>query len=169
MQCYRPGKPPVMVLSRAGAMFMATPDGSIVELMLVTGDDALANEFAADLEARDTRNPVRHFPTHQACIDHLGSTQGTPAGQISQIIILDLREDPREGIRFLNEVHKLQPYREPVLFLLGAGEHEAEILRRHERFIAGQLPETGTGAAFVEWAVSMLSSNWSFEKTPDDT
>jgi hypothetical protein len=169
MQCYRPVKPPAMVLSRAGVVFMATPDGNIVELMLVTGDDALAKEFAAELEARDTRNPVQHFPTPQACIDHLGPTQGNPAGRSSQIIILDLREDPREGARFLNELHKLKPYKEPVLFLLGAGDHEAEILRRHGRFIAGQLPETGAGAAFVEWAVSMLSSNWSFERTLNDT
>lgn len=148
---------------------MASPEGSIVELMLVTGDHTLANEFSAELEERDTRNPIRHFPTHQACIDHLGSTQAGPGGRTSQIIILDLRESPREGFRFLNEIHKLRPFQEPLLFLLGAGDHEAEIMKRHERFIAGQLPESGAGAAFVDWAVSMLSSNWSFEETVSDT
>lgn len=148
---------------------MASPDGRIVELMLVTGDDTLATDFAADLEDRATRNPIMRFPKFQACIDHLDPAQGHSTGQASQIIILDLRDGPQEGVRLLNELHNRRPFTEPVMFLIGAGAYEAEILKVHERFIAGQLPETGAGAAFVEWAASMLSENWSFEETRSET
>lgn len=148
---------------------MKSPEGKIVELMLVTGDDVLAADFVSELEERDTSNPVLRFPTYQASTEHLESMGGASAGRTSQIIILDLRPDPREGIRFLNEVHDRHPFSEPVVFLIGAGDHEGGILKRHERFIAGQLPETGAGAAFVEWAASMLSENWSFEERRSET
>jgi hypothetical protein len=147
---------------------MASPEGNIVELMLVTGDDTLAADFAAELEERGTGNPVTRHKNLQAGIDNLDSLSGNAPGQPSQIIILDLRNAQREGIRFLNELHNRRPFNEPIVLIIGGDGHEVENLSRHERYIAGQLPETGTGTAFVEWAASMLSPNWTFEKTKSD-
>jgi len=134
--------------------------------MLVTGDDTLADSFIEELAQRETNNPVLRVHTFDEGIDRLSDTSHEKS---PQIIILDLRDAVREGTRFLNEVHNQRPFSEPVTFIIGAGENEAEILKGNERFIAGQLPETGAGAAFVEWAVSMLSSNWSFEKIRTET
>ena len=142
------------------------PEGQMVQLMLVTGDDTLADGFIKDLEQRDTKNPVLRVHTFNEGIDQLSDAAHEKS---PHIIILDLRDAVREGTRFLNEVHNQRPFNEPVVFIIGAGDSEAEILKGNERFIAGQLPETGAGAAFVEWAVSMLSSNWSFERTLTDT
>ena len=36
-------------------------------------------------------------------------------------------------------------------------------MQAHARYVAGQLPEDGAGAAFVDGAALMLSDNWSFE------
>ncbi|MEP4378480.1 MAG: hypothetical protein ABJ215_04770 [Alphaproteobacteria bacterium] len=141
---------------------MKLPDGQVVELLLVSGDDTLAVDFIAELEERSTTNPVTHLKTFQAGIDILA----TASGRASSIVILDLRNAQREGMRFLNEVHSRLPFREPVIFIIGAEDFEAEIMKDHARFIAGQLPETGAGAAFVEWAASMLAENWSFESSP---
>jgi len=144
---------------------MPPPEGQIVELIIVTGDDTLADSFVAELQERGTENPVTRHKTFQAGLDNFDSAPASASGRASQIIVLDLRNAQREGIRFLNELHNRQPFGEPVIFIIGAGDQEAEILKGHERFIAGQLPETGAGAAFVEWAASMLSENWSFEET----
>ncbi len=141
---------------------MPLPEGQMVQLMLITDDDTLADSFVEDLADRDTQNPILRVHTFSEGIEQLS---GGANGKSPHIVILDLRNAVREGARFLNEVHNLRPFSEPVIFIIGAGDNEAEILKGNERFIAGQLPETGAGAAFVEWAVSMLSSNWSFEKT----
>ena len=139
---------------------MATLEGKIVELSLVTGDDALAAAFAADLEAHVTWNPVHRYARHEDCLEYIGDAQGARS---AQIVILDMRNDPPAAMRFLNELHNRFPFAEPVTFLIGAGDHEKEILAAHERFIAGQLPDVAAGKAFVEWAVSMLADNWTFE------
>lgn len=145
---------------------MPTPEGKVVALWLVTGDDDLAAAFAAELEARGTRNPVIHFSRLQECLDHLATDTVDPSASIA---VLDLRAAPQEAMKFLNELHNRYPFAEPVTFLIGAGDHEAEILAAHERFIAGQLPEEGPGAAFVEWAASMLAENWSFEESGEES
>ena len=145
---------------------VALPEGLMVQLMLITGDDSLADGFVEELAQRDTKNPILRVHTFDEGIDQLSKTA---PGKSPQIIILDLRNAVREGTRFLAEVHNHRPFNEPVIFIIGAGENEAEILKGNERFIAGQLPETGAGAAFVDWAVSMLSENWSFERTLTDT
>lgn len=143
---------------------MPTPEGQIVALALVTGDDGLADRFASELDELGAENPLTRLATFQAAITHLESL-AEPA-RASQIMILDLRDAQREGIRFLNEVHNRYPFAEPVTFIIGAGEFEAEILSGHDRYIAAQLPDEGAGTAFVEWAASMLSDNWSFEELP---
>lgn len=148
---------------------MALPDGDIIELILVTGEDALAADFAAGLQERAIGNPVLRMNSFQACLDHLQAMPSSVAGRVLPIIILDLGSAPREGMRFLNEVHVQRPFNEPVIFIVGAGDHEAEILTSHARFVAGQLPESGAGTAFVDWGASMLSSNWSFEDSQTDT
>ena len=147
---------------------MASPEGNIVELLLVTGDDMLAADFASELEERGTENPVTRHEDFQACIDNLASSSGRSPGQPSQIIILDLRNAQRDGIRFLNQLHNRKPFNEPVVLIIGGDGDEMENLNHHERYIAGQLPATGAGTAFVEWATSMLSPNWSFERTRSD-
>lgn len=140
---------------------MPLPEGQTVQLMLISSDDTLADSFMEDLAQRETENPLLRVRTFDEGIDQLF---GTAHEKMPQIIILDLRDAMREGTRFLNEVHTRRPFNEPIIFIIGAGENETEILKRHERYIVGQLPAIGTGAAFVERAVSMLSSNWSFEQ-----
>ena len=146
---------------------MALPEGQLVQLLLITGDDTLADSFTEDLEERDTYNPVTRVRGFHEGIEQLSSATGTAIDKSPKIIILDVRGDARESTRFLNEVHNRRPFNEPIIFIIGAGDNEAEILKRHERYVAGQLPVIGAGAAFVEWATSMLSSNWSFEEKPD--
>lgn len=146
---------------------MPLPEGQTVQLMLITGDDTLADSFIEDLEQRDTENPVLRVHTFHEGIDQLTGASDTKPERSPQIVILDMRDAVREGTRFLNEVHNRRPFSEPVIFVIGAGDNEAEILKGHERYVAGQLPAIGAGAAFVEWATSMLSSNWTFEPNRD--
>lgn len=143
---------------------MPLPEGQTVQLMLITSDDTLADSFVEDLEQRDTDNPVLRVHTFHDGIEQLSDET---LGKSPQIVILDMRDAVREGTRFLNEVHNRLPFSEPVIFVIGAGENEEDILKAHERYVAGQLPAIGAGAAFVEWATSMLSSSWSFEKKRD--
>lgn len=140
------------------------PEGQTVQLILITGDDTLADSFVEDLEQRDTDNPVLRVHSFHEGIEKLsGETQD----EMPQIVILDMRDAVREGTRFLNEVHNRRPFGEPVIFIIGAGESEEEILQGHARYVAGQLPAIGAGAAFVEQVTSMLSSSWSFERKRD--
>lgn len=146
---------------------MASPEGQLVKLILVTGDDTLADSFIEDIDEREIDNPVTRLRAFHEAIDYLSGTGEDSNENLPVIVILDVRDAVREGTRFLNEVHNRFPFSEPVILIIGAGENEAEFIKGHERYIAGQLPAIGAVAAFVEWSPKMLSSSWSFEKTPD--
>ena len=154
---------PTHALARE-ACIVALPEGQTVQIMLITGDDTLADSFLEDLAERDTANPVLRVHTFHEGIEQVC---GEIQDDSPQIVILDMRDAVREGTRFLNEVHNRRPFSEPVTFIIGAGENEEAVLKGYDRFVAGQLPAIGAGAAFVEWATSMLSSSWSFEQKRD--
>ena len=74
---------------------MPSPEGKIVDLWLVTDDDALAAAFAADLAARETQNPVTRFHSFDDCLDALGAGDRANGACIA---VLDVRSAPRASV-----------------------------------------------------------------------
>lgn len=144
---------------------MAKIDGQIVQLMMVSSDDALADAFTNELANEGTVNPVLRFREYHESIEYLESLPRIASEQASHIIILDLRESPRDAVRFLNELHRRRPFTEPIVFVIGSQDTEPEGISAHKRYIAGWLPEDSPGAVFIEQAADTLSANWTFEKS----
>lgn len=143
----------------------------IVEFLIVSGDDALADTVKHGLDALETANPVLRFRDYEQALAYLESSDN--GGKAAPpIVVLDMRAADGNGNYFLDEVHRRRPYAEPIVFVVTdteRDEQEAAVTAEEKRrYVAGRLPPEGTAEALLGRITGTLGENWRFESIDAD-
>lgn len=134
-------------------------------LLIVDDDDIDVETIRRSFEDLRIANPLRVARDGVEAMDILSGLNGAEKLERPYVILLDINMPRMNGHELLTAIREHPEHHSAPVFILTTSNQDEDMLRAHEKNVAGYILKTNAGPDFVS-AIQLIEHYWRYVELP---